>query len=715
MTPARRITEETFTQKDRLLLLQLSSRRAVAERREREESPSDEGDRRTGLPTAKVGTPPDRWELVPKAVELFDWQKECLEIWLQEARGTVKVATGAGKTRLALAAAERLQNDRDPDLRLVVVVPTIPLMYQWQEEFLSSNLPFHAIGLLGGSRKPPSLSELRVLLCVINSARARLPAMVRKAGWSPHMLLVVDECHRSNAVQAQRIFRTQPRYTLGLSATPEQDVGSDGMNPDEEYARGPVGRGLGPIIYEFSIRQSLEAGLLTPFEVWHIGLSLSSEEAADHGRISREITDLRKALQVRHRRGKSKQAFLAWCQAQASRGGAAAADAERFMALANRRKRLLYHAAARREVAMSLLGDSSADAGSRAIVFHESIEETERLFLEALKAGVPAVLEHSQLPDSLRAENIEAFRTGIARTIVSAKSLVEGFNVPSADLGIIAASSSSVRQRIQSLGRMLRRKPGARSARIVVLYVRDTEDEAIYERADWEDVVGTERNRYFHWSRPVPPSNWDTGLEEVGVPPRKYRPPSSEVDTGRLDRGDSYPGQTQGTDLKVDHAMNLRTEDDQLVPAPKEVVQEIVARSPFRRARVTPVGHLIVRVDPEGAKEEDWKYLGELALPAADSGSTHVRLRVRSSSGKRVIALEEGKTKLSFALGPEMGGSEDAGKARDYLLAWIAEVEAERGIRVTSLSWDGARGYWIEFGGERIEPEGPLSPLEFRP
>src|SRR5581483_9522781 len=101
-------------------------------------------------------------------------------------------------------------------------------------------------------------------------------------------------------------------------------------------------------------------------------------------------------------------------------------------------------------------------------------------FLQASGSGLPAVLEHSKLSDSLRAENIDAFRRGIARVIISAKSLVEGFNVPSADLGIIVASSGSVRQRIQSLGRMLRRKAGTRTARIIVLYIRDTEDEAIY-------------------------------------------------------------------------------------------------------------------------------------------------------------------------------------------------------------------------------------------
>ena len=203
---------------------------------------------------------------------------------------------------------------------------------------------------------------------------------------------------------------------------------------------------------------------------------------------------------------------------------------------------------------LAILSESVADPDGRAIVFHESIDEIERLFLHADEMRLPAVLEHSQLPDSLRADNIDAFRRGVARVIISAKSLVEGFNVPSADLGIIAASSSSVRQRIQSLGRMLRRKPGGRSARIVVLYIRDTEDEAIYEKADWETVVGAERNRYFHWRANVEGEPWVNRLEEQSKAPRLYKPPSWEIDIRDLNPGDSYPAQPDGLDLHVDQS-----------------------------------------------------------------------------------------------------------------------------------------------------------------
>lgn len=304
---------------------------------------------------------------------------------------------------------------------------------------------------------------------------------------------------------------------------------------------------------------------------------------------------------------------------------------------------------------------------------------------------------------------------GLARIIISAKSLVEGFNVPSADLGVIAASSSSVRQRIQSLGRMLRRKPGGRGARIVVLYVRDSEDEAIYERADWEGVIGAERNRYFHWVDEAAPGGWTSGLSEMDKPPRAYLPPSSDVAVSELALGSPYPGRPQGLDLRVDDARNLRTQDGHVVPASTQQVEAILLYSAARRARRTPAGHLIVRGEPSPDAPDGWRYLGELALPDATAGAEVRRLRVRTSSGRRELALEESRHAghVRFALSASRGGSRAASDARDSLLAWIASLESGRSIVVRELCWDGGETYWVELSGERVEHPRPLAALEF--
>jgi hypothetical protein len=250
----------------------------------------------------------------------------------------------------------------------------------------------------------------------------------------------------------------------------------------------------------------------------------------------------------------------------------------------------------------------------------------------------------------------------------------------------------------------------------MVLYVRDTEDEAIYEKADWETIVGAERNRYFHWNAGPEGELWTHGLAETSKPPRSYRPPSWEIDVGDLRLGDPYVAQPGGLDLRVDQSGNLRSEDGTLVPAPPELIAAILDRNLHRRSRRTAAGHLIVRVDSRGSDEADWRFLGSIDMPDERDEGTVTILRLRTSSGKRVIALEEEPQKgvVHFALGPGKSFTPEGGRAHDRLLEWARSVETERSVAVKEIYWDNRNRYWLEVGGERIFYDGALAPLEFK-
>ena len=659
------------------------------------------------------------WQLISDQVKLHAWQETCLAKWLKTGRGTVKVATGGGKTIFALAAAQNLQNTQEPDLRLVIVVPTIHLMHQWLDELSAANIPPNKIALMGDGESIPDDTGLRILICVLSSARDRLPALVKKLNWSQRLLLVVDECHRANASEARKIFDTHPKFTLGLSATPESEAGDPSIPTDEAYAQSDVGKWLGPIIFEFSLKASLAAGLLTSFEVWHVGLSLKPDESIQYAKLSREISDLRKDLQVAHRRSRSSQNFIAWCQTIASREGGR--DASRFIGMANERKRLIYRASARSELTLRILSSAMTEEDRRAIVFHESVDDINNIFLAAIDRGIPAVLENARLPASLRAGNIDAFRKGVARAIISAKSLVEGFNVPSADLGIIAASSGSVRQRIQSLGRMLRKKESGSKAIVFVLYVKDTEDEAIYQKADWEAVVGAKRSRYFEWDLETEASTavgtlteLIKGFKETGSAPRVYRPPCNDIDISLLSIGSEYIGQTTGIELRVDRAGNLRTDNKELVRAPIEAIEKIVETNQYRRAVRTPCGHLICRTDAKKGAEDVWIYFGNVDPPedAMEADGQVEKLTVKSASGRRVISKKIGRNEV-YARSPEKASSNEAGQTQKLLLQWIQTKEEELSIAIRELYWNCDKAFWLEINGERIEFDGAQAPLEF--
>jgi len=383
----------TFSESDQLQLQQLLTRQYLAGQSADEMKREEHGvDNQTILDQHALQ--PKKWRLIAKDVALHNWQSECLEKWLVRGKGTVKVATGGGKTIFALAVAQELQNRKEPDLRLAIVVPTIHLMHQWRSELKDANIPASSIGFMGEGRDLEESADFRILICVINSARDQLPLFVQNRNWSSKLLLVVDECHRANAEQAKKIFNASPRYTLGLSATPETDPGHGENSADDAYAKSEVGRGLGPIIFEFSLQESLDAGLLTPFEVWHIGLSFTNEEFAVYGKLSRDISELRKKLQIAHRHSRSKQGFLAWCQVQSKSG---VDEATAFVGMTSERKRLVYRAKSRSDLALRILSLAMKDKNKQAIVFHESIAEINDLFINALQKKLPVVLEHSKL------------------------------------------------------------------------------------------------------------------------------------------------------------------------------------------------------------------------------------------------------------------------------------------------------------------------------
>lgn len=60
---------------------------------------------------------------------------------------------------------------------------------------------------------------------------------------------------------------------------------------------------------------------------------------------------------------------------------------------------------------------------------------------------------HSAMAPDARKPALERFRDGEVRILISCRALNEGFDVPSASIGIVMSSTSVNRQRIQRLGR----------------------------------------------------------------------------------------------------------------------------------------------------------------------------------------------------------------------------------------------------------------------
>ena len=102
---------------------------------------------------------------------------------------------------------------------------------------------------------------------------------------------------------------------------------------------------------------------------------------------------------------------------------------------------------------------------------------------------------HSQLGSPTRYQNLLLYVRGQADVLVTCRALDEGLDVPQAEFGIISASTASVRQRIQRLGRVLRPHPNKKAAMVVTMYVLPSEAEAL--RLESERLEGIANVRWF--------------------------------------------------------------------------------------------------------------------------------------------------------------------------------------------------------------------------
>ena len=553
---------------------------------------------------------PQRWDLT-KGIEPYEWQKKCIRNWFENnGRGTVKVVTGGGKTLLALAIAQELQNTKESDLYVAIVVPTIVLMHQWRDELIEKgNLPPEAIGRLGGGYDDTIGDNVRILITVLASASSRLSKAVNKADVSNRLMLIVDECHRSGSKDMSKVFETERAYSLGLSATPERED-----DEDAGYDESTVGHEVGKIIYEFNLIDALREGLVPKFTINHYGLSLTKAERSKYDEYSRSISDAASTLKQKHRESRSKGDFFSWARSYAMRSsGELAGVAMRFISESSHRRELLNRMEARHLAVEKLLQQEfKLNPDARVILFHESIDEVMDLFRRLRDKGMPAIAEHSELPGSIRETGLDLFRRGIAKVIVSARSLIEGFNVPAVDVGIIVASSGSVRQRIQSLGRVLRRHRGAsgeeKTSCIYVLYGADTTEENLYGKHDWDATTGVEQNRYFKWDLVSEPILQDG-------PPRTPLPTESEIEGASLEPGCVYPGAYEGIELSCDSHANITNENGEFLKKIDGLADQIAkVKGSAGRFKVTPKKRFVlVRIPAKDGWEN--RFITQLDQP----------------------------------------------------------------------------------------------------
>ena len=330
------------------------------------------------------------------------WQEEALGLWKAAGnKGIVEVVTGGGKTIFALSCIREIAAETT-----LVIVPTIALLDQWWEEaasFFGISLEDINVVTAAGRVRAGTIN-----LAVLNTA-SKLNVGKRKDGF----LLIVDECHKAAGQKFRTALDGAPVATLGLSATPER--------PYDQGLEEVLIPKLGPIIYRYTYKDALRDKVIVPFELKNIIFELEPDRQAEYDKLTKAIARSINRMGM---------------------------DDERTIALLLR-ARVMNLSLNRIHLALRLL---LAHKGSRTIVFHEDIEAC-NIIQEVLgEAKLRSGVYHSKIKLRQRVEILAAYRRGDLDVLITCRALDEGFNVPETEIGVIAASTATRRQKSNGSG-----------------------------------------------------------------------------------------------------------------------------------------------------------------------------------------------------------------------------------------------------------------------
>jgi superfamily II DNA or RNA helicase len=346
------------------------------------------------------------------------YQKEALAAWLKNGgRGVVVLPTGAGKTLVAhMAIADRRRST-------LVVTPTLDLVRQWHDGLYAT---FGGrIGLLGGGE----YDVQPITVSTYDSAFLHMEQLGARFG-----LVVFDECHHlpgpSYALAARLSLAP---YRLGLTATPER---GDGRESE-------LAGLLGPIVYRKEI-VDLEGAYLAAYETVRVSLDLTPAEQAEY---EAERAIYRDFLRYQ---GISMQSPSGWSDfiMRAARSD----EGRRALRAYRRQREIAFTAPAKLDYVQRLLGQHRHD---RVIVF---TEDNATVYLVSRRFLVPVITHKTKVRE--RSAILAGFAEGRFSAVATSRVLNEGVDIPEANVAIVMSGSGSVREHVQRLGRVLRKREG---------------------------------------------------------------------------------------------------------------------------------------------------------------------------------------------------------------------------------------------------------------
>jgi len=358
-------------------------------------------------------------------------QSNALNAWHKAGYcGSIIAGTGFGKSRCGvLGVAHAIKNGG----RALVLVPTTQLQEQFAEEFKKWG---HTALLT------------RVDILCYQSAH--------KLENNHYEIVVCDEVHLGLSPVYRQFFKKNTYdKLLCMTATP----------PEEEEYR-DILKELAPTVYTITIDQCVQMGLVAPYDIYCIPITLTDVERQAYKKANNLF------VQCKYKLG----GYDAFAEAnRILRGGPGdkGAAAQFFNAI-RQRKAVVQHAENKLHVSKQI---ADHHAGEKILTFSGTNE-----FTNAMGAELNGLVYHSGKSQKQREKILQEFKDSEGSVLCSTKALNQGFDVPDVGIGIIAGLESKSLPMIQRVGRLIRFKENKRG-RVYILYVQDSQEEKWMDQA----------------------------------------------------------------------------------------------------------------------------------------------------------------------------------------------------------------------------------------
>ena len=379
---------------------------------------------------------------------LRDYQEQAIAAWLGNAgRGILEMATGTGKTFAALGCAAGLLKSNS---RLVIVItcPFTHLIRQWKENLKRFGLSCYeafADSQAWTDRLTNSIFDfnngsLPVLVIVTTHDTFSSQKFADTLGIARGpILLIADEVHGLGSPIRRQALLDIYDYRLGLSATPTRWFDEEGTSAIRDF--------FGRTVFEFTLDQAIEHGVLCKYEYHPYFVELDAHEMEQYRELTRRIAqEYSNAKDDVSRR----ELYELYCIS---------------------RQKIVINATNKYETFSRIL-DSLGDPHH--CLVYCSPQQIDRVQGILNSRGI---VQHKFTAHENAKERkglLESFANGRYKVLVAMRCLDEGLDVPSTRVAIVMASSTNPREFIQRRGRILRLNEGKDRAVVYDIIVAPT-------------------------------------------------------------------------------------------------------------------------------------------------------------------------------------------------------------------------------------------------